>query len=253
LTTDYLPTADALSSQYSDYRYSLPLRTTSSSFLLRTDNPKRSLALELVTELISQRLAQGFQICTPANALGALDEINVASSKTVLDVLRDIDDGDLTAIYLSLANQIHRISYDRRTQSIIVKILRRRRTWLKKDHKYGALIWTHGSKSYEYGTLSFPYPNLIDPFDWQHLDRLVAGIEQPDLRPSLRYWRTRLVLLPAESIPDREYIVSQTKAFEGEATDQDINLQGFLTLMEIIQGARWVPQGMEKEATPTEM
>lgn len=70
LTTDYLPTHDALNTQYSDYRYPIPISNLSSSFLLRTDDPRRSAVLELVTELIAQRLSHGFQCVTPANHVG---------------------------------------------------------------------------------------------------------------------------------------------------------------------------------------
>ncbi|KAK4705317.1 hypothetical protein P7C70_g888, partial [Phenoliferia sp. Uapishka_3] len=248
LTTDFLPTAEDQAKNYSDYRYSVPTNSTSTSFLLRTDIARRSAVLELITELISQRLSHGFQICTPANALGALDEINLATSKTISDVLRDMDLGEMTAIYLSLSSQIHRISYERRTQSVVVKILRRRHTWAKDPYQYGALVWTHGSKKFNYDHFSLPYPSMIEPADWQHLDRLVAGDVKDDMRGSLRFWRTRLVLLPAESVPDREYLISKTPVFEGgDVTDEDIQYQGFLTLMSLIQSVRWVPPGSERE------
>lgn len=204
---------------------------------------------------MSQRLSQGFQVCTPANdTIGTLDEINVATIKTLPDVLRDVHDGELTAIYLSLANQLHRISYDRRTQSVIVKILRRRRTWTKTDYAYGALIWTPGAKAHSYVDLTFPYPDLLDPSEWQHLDRLVAGLEKPDLRPTLRYWRTRLVLLPADKVPDRDFLIKSSPVFEDDPSDEEINLQGFFTLMGMLQSARWVTSDLETaEPTPTEM
>lgn len=180
----------------------------------------------------------------------ALDEINSASSKTLNEVLHDIQDGESTALYLTLSNQIHRISYDRRTQSVHVKIMRRRRSWLKQDYTYGALVFTQGSRVYSQLNIDFPYPNMIEPNDWQHLDRLVAGVERLDLRPTLRYWRTRLVLLPATTIPDREYIISRTKALsalEGEVTDAMIQDQGFHLFMEILDNVRWTEHGRTKE------
>ncbi|KAL8286984.1 hypothetical protein RQP46_003990 [Phenoliferia psychrophenolica] len=250
MTTDYLPSADDLTKNYSDFRYSVPTSSTSSSFLLRTDIAQRSPVLELMTEIISQRLSHGFQICTPANAIGALDAVNLASSKTIADVMRDMQSGETTAIYLSLASQIHRISYDRRTQSVAVKILRRRQTWAKEPYSYSALVWTQGSSKYEHTNVKFPYPAMIDPVDWQLLDRLVAGDVKEDHNPALRHRRTRLVLLPAEHVPDREYLVSKTPAFEaGEVTDEDIQYQGFLTLMALIQSLRWVAPGGERDVT----
>ncbi|GAA5852387.1 hypothetical protein JCM9279_001184 [Rhodotorula babjevae] len=252
MTTDYLPSAKVLSSQYSDFRYTVPTSAVTSSFLLRTDHPKRSHILTLVTELICQRLAQGFQICTPANASGALDAINVATTKTLPDVLRDIQEGEVTAVYLSLSNQIHRIWYDRRTQTVCVKILRRRRTWAKTDYAYSPLIWTRGSDNYAPTRLSLPYPVMMDPrHDWQHADRLVAGAEKPDAAQSVRYRRTRLVLLPMSRIPDRDYIVGANKALQGvnggAISDATIQAQGFYVLLELIENARWAPAGVDKE------
>ncbi|GAA5976045.1 hypothetical protein JCM10908_005367 [Rhodotorula pacifica] len=248
ITTDYLPSADALQSQYSEYRYSVPTSAVTTSFLLRTDHPKRSHVLTLITELICQRLSQGFQICTPANAVGALDAINMATSKTLPDVLRDIQDGEVTAIYLSLANQIHRIAYDRRSQSVFVKILRRRRTWAKTDYAYKALVWTRGRDNYDMSYFACPYPSMVEPIDWQHYDRLVAGAEKPDAQQSVRYRRTRLVLLPAKKVPDRDYMISANKALQGgDVSDATIQAQGFYALMDLIEGVRWAPTGLEKE------
>lgn len=250
MTTDYLPTSKDIEAHYSDYRYSVPTASLTSSFLLRTDNPGRSPTLELITELISQRLSHGFQICTPADAVGALDEVNIATSKTTIDVLAEMHKGDPTAVYLSLSNQIHRISFERRSQTVVVKILRRRQTWAHDPYAYGALVWPQGAECFAYEKLAFPFPSMIDPADWEHLDRLVAGAEKPDLRPGLRYWRTRLVLLPAASVPNRDSLVAATPALQdGEVTDDDIQFQGFLTWMSLIEALRWVPPGGEREHT----
>ncbi|KAK4331647.1 Vacuolar membrane-associated protein IML1 [Rhodotorula toruloides] len=240
ITTDYLPSADALQTQYSEFRYTVPTAAVTSSFLLRADHPKRSHSLTLVTELICQRLSQGFQICLPSNA-------EFATSKTLHDVLGDIQEGEVTAVYLSLANQIHRIWYDRRSQSVFVRILRRRRTWAKQPYEYKALIWTVGRENYDMSRIAFPYPAMIDPVDWQHVDRLVAGVEKPDNQQAVRYRRTRLVLLPAAKVPDRDYIIGITKALQGgEVSDAAIRMQGFYALMETIESARWTPAGVEK-------
>ncbi|GAA6059725.1 hypothetical protein JCM10212_000253 [Sporobolomyces blumeae] len=246
ITTDYLPSADALSSQYSEYRYAVPTNTVTSSFLLRPDHPKRSHILTLVTELICQRLSHGFQIFTPTAS-----KHDPASSKTLPDVLRDIQDGETTAVYLSLSNQIHRIWYDRRSQSVFVKILRRRRTWAKPEYFYRPLIWTQGADRADVTPLTCPYPSMVDPVEWQHADRLVAGAESYESKVAVRYRSTRLVLLPSTKIPDRDYIIGRTKALQvedgEEITDQMIQEQGFYTLLDLIESARWTPAGIEKD------
>ncbi|GAA6037242.1 hypothetical protein JCM8097_008639 [Rhodosporidiobolus ruineniae] len=250
ITTDYLPSADALAHQYSEYRYTVPTSSAASSPFLRVDHPKRSHTLTLIMELICQRLSHGFQICTPANAVGALDAINVASSKTLPDVLRDVQDGEATAVYLSLSNQVHRIWYDRRTSSVFVKVLRRRRTWGKVEYNYQPLVWTRGFNNYDQITrLSLPYPDMIEPSEWQHGDRLIAGAEKPDVAQNIRYRRTRLLLLPAVKIPDRDFVVSTNKVLQGVEAPSDamIQAQGFYALMELIENARWTPAGVEKE------
>jgi hypothetical protein len=221
------------------------------SFLLRGDDPERSTAVELVTEIISQRLSNGFQICTPANAIGAIDTINLVSSKTIPDVLRDIEQGEGSAIYLSLADQIHRVAYDSRSHSVTVKISCRNTTWKKPNQSYGALIWCQDADNFAQSAVTFPYPTVQQPSQWQYLDSIVAGVEKkPELRSSLRFWRTRLVLLPSKTIPEREYLIKKTPAFEGgEVSDDDIQYQGFLNLISTLQGLRWVPPGGEREPT----
>ncbi|SCV74073.1 BQ2448_6505 [Microbotryum intermedium] len=252
LTTDFLPTAEALATEYSDFGYAVPTSSTSNSFLLLSEQARtgHNVVAELVLEMVAQRLSHGFQLVTPANHIGALDEINVASSKTLPDVLHEVELGDSTAVYLTLANQIHRIWYDRRTQAVHVKIMRRRRTWSKENYNFSGLIFTQGSNVYRYTELEFPYPSMIEPDDWQHLDRLVAGAEKPDLRPSLRYWRTRLVLLPAKTVPERENIIRTTDALEADASDAMINDQGFYTFRDLIESARWIPPGADREQIP---
>ncbi|GAA5914304.1 GTPase-activating protein IML1 [Sporobolomyces salmoneus] len=245
ITTDYIPSSDVLSSQYSEYRYSVPTNSVTSSFLLRPDHPKRSHILTLVTELICQRLSHGFQIYTPAPSREDPD-----SSKTLPDVLHEIQNGETTAVYLSLSNQVHRIWYDRRSQSVFVKILRRRRTWAKPEYEYRPLIWTQSADRADVTSVSCPYPSMVDPVEWQHCDRLVAGAESFETNETVRYRSTRLVLLPALKIPDRDYIVGRTKALqveEGEeVTDEMIQEQGFYTLLDLIENARWTPSGIEK-------
>lgn len=245
ITTDYIPSSDVLSSQYSEYRYSVPTNSVTSSFLLRPDHPKRSHILTLVTELICQRLSHGFQIYTPAPSRS-----NPDSSKTLPDVLHDIQNGETTAVYLSLSNQVHRIWYDRRSKSVFVKILRRRRTWAKPEYPYQPLIWTQGADRADVTPISCPYPSMVDPVEWQHADRLVAGSETYESNQAVRYRSTRLVLLPALKIPDRDYIIGRTKALqveEGEdVTDEMIQEQGFYTLLDLVENARWSPAGVEK-------
>ncbi|GAA6010424.1 hypothetical protein JCM11491_006931 [Sporobolomyces phaffii] len=245
ITTDYIPSSDVLSSQYSEYRYSVPTNSVTSSFLLRPDHPKRSHILTLVTELICQRLSHGFQIYTPAPSRS-----NPDSSKTLPDVLQEIQNGETTAVYLSLSNQVHRIWYDRRSKSVFVKILRRRRTWAKPEYHYQPLIWTQGADRADVTPLTCPYPSMVDPVEWQHADRLVAGAESHEANQTVRYRSTRLVLLPASKIPDRDYIIGRTKALQVEdgeqVTDQMIQEQGFYTLLDLIESARWSPSGVEK-------
>lgn len=258
LTSDYLPTTEMLSRLYTENRYSIPSTATQGSMLLRhNDDSIRTITADLIQELISQRLSHGFQICLlPSSATG--DAHAPEMSKAISDILHEMEEGEATGIYLSLSNQIHRISYERRTQSVVVKISRKRRTWIKKDMEYSALIWTddslNSSIGFEQTSTVFPYTTLIEPTDWEHLDRLVAGVERMDLRDSLRYWRTRLVLLPQEEIPDREFLLANNnRRLEAKCTDQEIRLKGFEGLMEMLQAARWSPPGGEKENTVTEM
>jgi hypothetical protein len=234
---------------------------------LHADSTRQSIALELVQELICQRLSHGFQICTIATtALGSGNGFIGEESKTISQILQDIDEGDPTAIYLSLANQIHRINYDRTTESVLVKISKKRRTWTKRSLDYACLISTPSTlpdssssstqptSRYRQTRHGFHYPNLIESEDWEHLDSIVAGLEEPDLRSTLRYWRTRFVVLPAEGgVTDKEFLVNNAKGVTSSSTAEEINLAGFSVLMDILQACRWTAPGFSRDPTPTEM
>lgn len=239
IVSDYLPSPKALANFYAETRYSIPTTSTTNSMLLRPTHPTQSSARELMLEMVSQRLSHGFQIVVSEN------------DKTIEQVLEEVHAGEDTAIYLSLSNQIHCLSYERRTQSVIVKISRKHRSWQHTNYQYSALIWTEGSLSHDQVNFTFPLPNLIEVADWEYLDRLVAGVEEADLRPSLRYWRTRLVLLPSDGVPERDFLLSESKSLDAKSLDEEINLEGFRVLMEMLQAARWKGGDSEKDAVVT--
>ena len=257
LTTDYLPADEELEKLYSEYKYSIPTTSASSSFTLRADLPSGSAALEILLELVSQRIAQGFQISTAKEKQGR----GTSSDTTALGVLRQPDLLEAAPLYLSLANQTHRITYDRTTRSIVVQVYRRRRSWTKRDVDYRAMIWTIGSGRWDTTSTTFPWPSMLDPSDWQAIDRLCAGLERMEANPTTRYWRTRLVLIPSDESPELESLTkSQLLAGQGEAgeppkTPEEVYLRGFLALMNSLQAVRYLPAGTdrEKEPMPTEM
>lgn len=244
LTSDYLPSLETIASLYNQSRYSISTEQAAGSALLRVDNIGRSVGMELVEELICQRLSHGFQICLDSNS----EEEEV----TISEILNLINLGENCEIHLSLANQIHSISYQRRTQNVNINIFIKKRNWLKSNSNYSSLIWTTAHQNFTQTDVAFSYPNLIGPSDWEHLDKLVAGIERLDLRSTLRYWKTRLVLLPQAIIPDRDYIVENTKSLSSTSTDDDIRKTGFNILIEAINSAKWIHPTGEKEITLVE-
>lgn len=253
LTTDYLPTEDRRRADYVAHEYSIEASGTARSFFVRQDPADAArgvpAALELMTELISQRVSFGFQICLPHRSTGALS--------TLADILQALQDTKITdkaasTVYLSLANQVHSLRYDHRQQAVVVHVFRLKRTWMKHPVRYNPLIWTAGTPNYLQNELSLEYPNLLDQGDWENQDRLIAGLDPAGRRTSARHWRTRLVLLPDKEVGQREDIIGRDKFLESLAsvTDDAIRRRGMFVLIDLIEGARWTAPGKRQEPAP---
>ncbi|KAG0052843.1 vacuolar membrane-associated protein iml1 [Gryganskiella cystojenkinii] len=264
LTTDFYPTKEELAELYSEYIHTISPFEDISSYA-DTDKARRVRAKSLMRELIYHRLAQGFQLIVDSSSKiakldpmgstesdGRITETPSANGKRSSESDDELtlsefpckDVGEtgpgpvgttkLSACYLSMGQQVHRLSVDAAHGNVEVKRYERRLGYKPESIKYQCVIWAKKLSGYMPRDLSFSYP-LLSHYQWNYLDHLVSGYQE-ELTEDLLYWRARFILVPLETIS-----LTNLTAVAGEhLDDEEIRLAGFQRFLELFQKARYV-------------
>ncbi|KIO23515.1 hypothetical protein M407DRAFT_27041 [Tulasnella calospora MUT 4182] len=270
LTTEYYPSKTELEKAYQVYSYDvLVTPDVRGSFMLKrttNSNEEEEWPLLVMKQMAALRLALGFQfiVAPHPTLLEGLSSQPTPGNETAISVrytitgpvgsryaapvhpigasefLKSITDN----AYLSMSNQIHRISFDPIEQVIQVARYVRRTTHSLESHLYQCLVWPRLGDGYREVSATFAYPNL-DMYGWNRMDMLVAGYEH-DLAETLRYWRTRFVVIPSDSAPTFAQLSGE------KLSDEEIRLLGAEKLAELFHRARWYkPNEKPDDVAPT--
>jgi hypothetical protein len=205
LTIEYFPSPEELSEFYQEYTYTI--------------SPANESQIEsLLVELISQRLAQGFQL--------------IVSSATVTGKPL-LGKNHLISIskpyFLCLGDHVHRLFYDSSGNNIEVKRYTRRVTYNTDPIGYTCAIWSKNTLGYQTRNVTFSYPAL-STYNWNYLDHLISGY-QDELTDALRFWRIRFLLIPLEHAPSP----SHSNLLHEQLDEEEERLLGFQKFMEMIE------------------
>ncbi|KAJ9077055.1 vacuolar membrane-associated protein iml1 [Entomophthora muscae] len=205
LTTDFFPTWDELTEFYQEYTYTVSPNDEGSEYSGEKAGSSQS-AISLLKELISQRLAQGFQlvVLNPAEQTRPHKVVSgfqpgVEGPLTLFAA--DIKDGFCATepYYLSMGNHIHRLMYDSAGQNVEVKRYVRRIQHITSNLQYACHVWPKTAEGYSSKLIQFSYPNA-NAYNWNYLDHLISGYQE-EMTEGLRFWRARFVLLPGDALP----------------------------------------------------
>ncbi|CAD6888971.1 unnamed protein product [Tilletia laevis] len=243
LTTLYLPLEADLAAHWKESPYTITASTDAMSILTKR-NATTAPAVAIVREMASQRLAQGFQFIVPS--VGWNNDGHLASLRSQLHfpglrhaVLRHhpsdlFQPAILTSgspIFLSLPNEIHQISCD---QGLVqVKRYLRNTEYDTSPIEYSCYIWARNLPSYQTVHASFKYPDSAS-YDWNYLDSIISGAEEPRFTESLKYWRTRFVLVPSEGSPKEMLAPNGSRLY-----DEEVRLMGMDKLADLFMKARF--------------
>ncbi|KAL9940789.1 hypothetical protein V8E36_000277 [Tilletia maclaganii] len=244
LTTLYLPVQADLVAHWKESPYTITASTDSMSILTKR-SATTAPAVAIVREMASQRLAQGFQFIVPS--VGWNNDEHLASMRSYDTrgprhvVLKHhpselFQAATLTSghpILLSLPNEIHQISTDQ--GMVNVKRYIRDTEYDTSPIEYSCYIWPRNQRSYHTVQASFKYSDSAS-YDWNYLDSIISGVEEPRFTESLRYWRTRFVLVPSEEPPSEMMAPNGTRL-----TDEEIRLMGMDRLADLFMKARFRP------------
>jgi len=229
-----------------------------------TDEVRRDWALTVMRGMVAVRLAQGFQfVLQPPKVSDVEDQSAMRRTKSFMgedgaspkpvgaaDVLRSTS----LPVYLSMSNEIHRISYT--GEAIRVRRYVRRMP-PTQPFEYECLIWpkcgvgytelktkfvSHGLENFGWNRSPSCFLNVVKVLIRSpRLDMLVAGYEH-NFNESLRYWRTRFVVIPS-AVPE-----GNVGPLGDKLNDEEIRLMGIDKLAEIFTKLRW--QHPDERGTP---
>ncbi|KIL00075.1 hypothetical protein PAXRUDRAFT_822018 [Paxillus rubicundulus Ve08.2h10] len=247
LTVEHFPSNAELESSYDVFSYDFVVDPTEMrSFLVKppkvhgtVDEVRRAWALVVMQGMVAVRLAQGFQfVLRPHNSPVPDEKSTLRRSKSFMgeedatpkpggaaEVLRSTNE----PVFLSMSNEIHRLSYT--GEAIQVRRYVRRMA-ATQPFDYECLIWPKLGIGYTELETKFVSHGL-ENYGWNRLDMLVAGYEH-QFNESLRYWRTRFVVLPSSEAPE------MTTGPSGDRlNEEEIRLMGIDKLAETFTKARW--------------
>ncbi|KAI0766343.1 hypothetical protein BD413DRAFT_481025 [Trametes elegans] len=253
LTVEHFPSTHELETSYGVFSYDFVIDPPEMhSFLVkfppsvgRPDEVRRAWGLAVMRGMVALRLAQGFQfVLRLSKQPGAARPREAETAHTIrrtksyagddaagarpvgaADVLRSAGD----SVYLSMSNEIHHIMYS--GDSIQVRRYVRRMP-PTRPFEYQFLIWPKLGEGYTELKTSF-ISHGMENYGWNRLDMLVAGYEN-QFSESLRYWRTRFVVIPTDESPH----MSVGPAGE-KLNEEEIRLLGMDKLAECFSKARW--------------
>ncbi|KIK63627.1 hypothetical protein GYMLUDRAFT_196378 [Collybiopsis luxurians FD-317 M1] len=251
LTVEHFPSQAELETSYDVFSYDFVVDPPEMrSFLVippskTTSDPerRRAWALTVMRGMAAVRLSQGFQFVIQSRTSKTerlplrrtQSYAEEAFPKGAAEALQNTN-----SVWLSMSHEIHKISYTFETIQVLRYV--RRQPFATQTFDYECLIWPKLGEGYTEHKTSFT-PHGLDNYNWNRLDMLVGGYEQ-GLHESLRYWRTRFLVIPTADPPALKIGPS------GEAlNEEEVRILGMDKLAESFTKLRWhFPEEKEKLA-----
>lgn len=243
LTTDYFPSQEELAKLYSHYMYTVSASEDTNLYQAGDRNLSEHKKTEnLLIEMLSQRLAQGFQIIVD-NLSGSykskegfiLGKDELESNGSPISVGGGGEKKWKNMVWwLSMGHQVHQLTFDSSGQNVEVRRYVRMVNFDIEKMAYKCVIWPKNMPTYRSKNVSFSYPSLM--YQWNYLDHLVAGY-QDELTDNLRFWRTRFIIIPRETLPTN---ITLTGALHDHLDEEEKRIALFESWIQSIRRAKWL-------------
>ncbi|PKY02982.1 hypothetical protein P168DRAFT_291163 [Aspergillus campestris IBT 28561] len=232
LTTEEFPTASELASEY----LQTPYRVFPNDDAEGIEAP-RSRGI-LLRELLSLRLAHGFQIVVGKTVAEVAGQPSLASSN-VFDPRSLEKDG--ATVYLSKGKSIHRLVCISSTEIEVTRFTHQTSAVTAREKASGYTTYTAAMRtilSPEYKLRNIRMDLCFEEYNWNYADNYVAGHRDYLFHPAqqLHFWRMRYVLIPIQ-LPAHSR--RQLQSFN-EDTEEEIHLLGISQLTQIWQRHKYV-------------
>ncbi|XP_055008047.1 GATOR complex protein DEPDC5 isoform X2 [Boleophthalmus pectinirostris] len=198
LTTDYFPEKQALQNDYTEGCYDL---LPHSDLDRREDEAPSMSAAQVFEEFICQRLMQGYQIIVqPNNRKSQPATAPPLGSSPLysrgLVSMRRMEDEE-TVYWLSMGRTFHKVCLKDKIITVTRYLPKYPYETAQITYSY-SLCPPHTDAQFVSCWVEFGHERL-EEYKWNYLDQYIcsAGSEDFSLIDSLKFWRTRFLLLPA--------------------------------------------------------
>ncbi|CAG9760851.1 unnamed protein product [Ceutorhynchus assimilis] len=235
ITTDYFPDKRTLHTDYVVSLYSLVPDSVYADFAQPRGPFKKPLTTdEVFKELVSQRLAQGFQLVLMSpNRIEASNLLPVQQSRS--NILRKSPSENDETYFLSIGRLFHKISLSGNTISVTRYRPRHPYPGFKLQYRYRFHAPYHDNYEESYATFT---TEKLEHYNWNYLDHYVCtGGDTTDfaLLDGLKYWRFRVYLLPLNGTEAKRIVEGSSRCdIYPPPTSGDHNqmVEGFLKFIE---------------------
>ncbi|KAL1903531.1 vacuolar membrane-associated protein iml1 [Sporothrix stenoceras] len=273
LTTEYFPSKAQFESEYQQQPYSVS-QEADEDLLLEVPQTRDNL----LRELISLRLSQGFQVVIGPVVAKAFGQKQMKIADIFSTNSQPFEDG--TSIFMSIGNTIHQLSFANNSEVQVNIYQRKTDEFNGGSANSGASIGADGATGAGVGAAN-PTPlyrpairTLLDrdyrtsaidisaprtERNWNYIDSYLAGHDE-QLTENLRFWRARFVLIPMV-LPHRAGSVASTNTAGGPGTansnagagsganpnpnsvdnDEEVRIEGIRKLGQLWQKHRVIP------------
>uniref|UniRef100_A0A7N8XPA5 DEP domain containing 5, GATOR1 subcomplex subunit n=1 Tax=Mastacembelus armatus TaxID=205130 RepID=A0A7N8XPA5_9TELE len=198
LTTDYFPDRQTLQNDYTEGCYDL---LPHSDLERREDESPAMSACQVFEEFICQRLMQGYQIIVQPNNRKPQPAIATPLGSSPLYSrglvsLRRVEEEE-TVYWLSMGRTFHKVCLKDKKITVTRYLPKYRYESAQIQYSY-SLCPPHSDAQFVSCWVEFGHERL-EEYKWNYLDQYIcsAGSEDFSLIDSLKFWRTRFLLLPA--------------------------------------------------------
>ncbi|XP_041349030.1 GATOR complex protein Iml1-like isoform X2 [Gigantopelta aegis] len=247
ITTDFFPDKRSLHYDYVVSDYSL-LPDDNSDYGSKTSHTedesfyrrKPPSTVQVFKELISQRLAQGFQMIKYSKNGSPGEAVHMGSSPQYTHTTGLMRSQPQTVqseeYYLSIGRIFHKLTLT--GAAITVTRYRPRHPQLELLHEYQYRFQAPDSYSYEVSFTKFRNQRL-ENYNWNYLDQYICTRGEGDygLIDTLKYWRSRFFVLPCNNPATKKITDGSSRCdIYEEKSPSELNtmINGFVKMVEIL-------------------
>ncbi|KAJ3485342.1 hypothetical protein NLG97_g6833 [Lecanicillium saksenae] len=222
LTTEYFPSKAQFDAEYQRHPYIVDQNTD--------DDDEPMSRKDFMKELISLRFSQGFQVVVGSAVAKAFGQ-KIIKIADIFSRDQTFEDGN--SVFMSVGNTIHQLSCVNSSEIEVNIFLRKpaQTASAQFSTRYKPAIQTLLDSTYE--TRPIEILNPKPERNWNTIDSYLAGHHE-ELMESLRFWRTRYVLIPLSM----RYSASTKSHLEDNP--EEVRIEGIQRLAQLWKKHRYV-------------